>query len=173
MSALDKESSEYWIRRYNEVVDKLSVVRSERDALKVKLDAVVRECDRYDKADWFSRVHDRVTAILCRLGVPRDDQLVEYSAYDCDEAGEPVDNLDEVPVSGKYMIKAPADEFYGGEDSRGFRAIVEGPSWLGLCVVANRMILTTGDRHHCYLEGIRQTGRVVRGLPVYRLVMGS
>ena len=119
-------------------------------------------------------IYGRVSGLLTILGVPAGDQVVDYSAYSSDENGDPVaDNLDDVPVEGVFVIRASADDFYGGDNSKSFKVVVESPTWLGLCVIANQMILTTGDRHHCFLEGIRKTKRVVGGLPVYRLSMGS
>jgi hypothetical protein len=65
-----------------------------------------------------------------------------------------LDNLDEVPIRGKVKFRAGRDEFYGGAASRDYESpVLEDPTWLDLCVHANRMILTTGDEHHCFLEG--------------------
>jgi hypothetical protein len=71
-----------------------------------------------------------------------------------------LDNLDEVSIRGKVKFRAGRDEFYGGAASRDYESpVLEDPTWLDLCVHANRMILTTGDEHHCFLEGFDIVGQ--------------
>ena len=106
---------------------------------------------------------------------------VEYSNYDYDggDLDTVRDNLDQVAVEGKVIFWAAADDFFGGPKSRDYVSeVVESPTWLQVCVLANAMIASTRDTHHCYLEGVQESydhtlGIVPQGVKVYGFQMGS
>jgi hypothetical protein len=123
----------------------------------------------YDAA--MERIELRVMAGVFASGQRR--VRVVYSAYDEDEDGVPVDNLDEVAVRGKCVLVGPANEYFGGPRSREYRSgVLEDPTWLQVAVHANAAIAVTRDRHHLFLEGLwpPSTGGDVA---VYRFQMGS
>lgn len=62
--------------------------------------------------------------------------------------------LYETAIEGNGIIVMLRDTFYGGQRSKPFVQVVHSPTWLGLCVTYNRMMLDTGDKHHCFFEGI-------------------
>lgn len=104
--------------------------------------------------------------------------LVIYAAYNTDEGDLPIDNLDEVAVPGKVIFLAEPEPAFGGDKSKKYESpIVENATWLELCLHANRMLKTTRDRHHVYLEGVYKdqeaTGMRADGVAVYRFDMGS
>jgi hypothetical protein len=98
---------------------------------------------------------------------------VYYSAYESDPDGIPIDNLDVIPMAGK--VKVVEDNFFGSGKCYSSK-VLENPTWLDLCVVANEMILATGDKHHIYLEGIMATPKTLfqdnDTIKIVRLVMG-
>ena len=93
---------------------------------------------------------------------------VFYSAY----VNEPGDNLDKLAVRGKAIFVEGHDPFWG-EGSPYFGEVLENPTWLDMCVEAERMIRTTGDVHHQFLEGVHPTGDERDGVPLYAFIMGS
>ena len=57
------------------------------------------------------------------------------------------------------MVVAPADDFFGGPDSKPFRSrLVNSPTWEQLFRIFRRQIIATGDIHHIYLEGVQDKG---------------
>lgn len=91
-------------------------------------------------------------------GKKRKKVLVSYSAYDYvdEEHDIAVDNLDEVPIPGKIVIREKADRFWGGDKARDFESpVLDSPTWLDLCVQADNMIRKTRDTHHVFLELIQ------------------
>jgi hypothetical protein len=103
--------------------------------------------------------------------------FVIYSAYDEDESDNPIDNLNEIAVKGKVVLVGDADEFWGGETSLDYCSpVLENPTWLEVCVHANRMIQTVRDEHHVFLEGLDKKRRKVKrtdGVTEYEFSMGS
>jgi hypothetical protein len=85
--------------------------------------------------------------------------VVVFHAYKLNADRLPIDNLDEVPVSGKLLIRS-------GRRRRAAQSIefespvVENPSWLELCVIANNQLIATRDRKHRYLEQIDVVGSI-------------
>jgi hypothetical protein len=76
---------------------------------------------------------------------------VVFSAYN----ELPGDNLQEVAFAGRGIVVEDADEFWGGSEGELFFSdILTDPTWLELCVVAERMIRTVNDKHHIYLEAV-------------------
>jgi len=99
--------------------------------------------------------------------------LVEFSAYKSDSNDEPIDNLDEIPFPGKIKLRALADEFYGGSKGKDYESsVLENQTWLDLCYYANKMILTTNDHHHVFLEGIEAVGKD-GDVTIFEFIMGS
>ncbi len=97
--------------------------------------------------------------------------LVKYSAYSSDEHGLPTDNLDEVAWPGACRFAAKADRFFGdGDDYES--PVVDSPTWLDVARLANEMIQRTRNRHHVFLEGIREL-TVADGVAVLSFQMGS
>jgi hypothetical protein len=65
----------------------------------------------------------------------------------------PVDNLDEVPITGKLLVRS--SRVRGSQRSSDHESsILENPSWLDLCGIANDQIIASRNRDHRYLEGI-------------------
>lgn len=99
--------------------------------------------------------------------------VVRYSAYRTDHEGVPIDNLDKRAIRGRVRVVEEHDPFWG-EGRRYTSRVMEDPTWLQLCVVANAQMLTTGDLHHSFLEGITRTGKKeADGTSICRLIMGS
>ena len=103
------------------------------------------------------------------------DFWVYYSAYE-DKDGIPIDNLNEIPVPGKVMFVEQGDTFYGSGKS--YRSkILDSPTWLEICVVANEMIIATKDMHHIYLEAVHATPKTLfqdnDEVKILRFSMGS
>lgn len=58
-------------------------------------------------------------------------------------------------IQGPGIIIMLKDTVYGGQKSKPYAQVVKNPTWLELCVYFNKMVLTTGDKHHYFFEGIR------------------
>lgn len=115
--------------------------------------AMIAEDEAYAERDRLNFI--RVSAAVKAAGM---DPAVVYSV--------PAD-LDTVAISGWAMLRSDSlDECYKSPP-------VENPTWLDLCVLANRAILVTGDLHHIFLEGVRRQGAMENGLPVYEFQFGS
>lgn len=80
--------------------------------------------------------------------------IVTYSAYELDEVGMPIDNLDEVPYKGTFVV---VSEDHWGEFDYESNPITD-PTWLDLAVLANEAINVTGDEHHVFLEAAHKKG---------------
>ena len=80
---------------------------------------------------------------------------VVFSAYKFDADKVPIDNLDDVPISGRVLIRASRDRTRGGHLSKDYESpIMESPTWLDLCAIANEQITATRDRNRRYLEHV-------------------
>lgn len=101
----------------------------------------------------------------------RGKRYVIFSAYPEDKDGIPVSNLRKVAVKGRCQFVMEDDGFFGNGKRFTSRAL-SNPTWLRLCVVANRAINHTGDLHHVYLEGVRYIG-TRKGVKQYEFMMGS
>ncbi len=91
-----------------------------------------------------------------------DKAWVLYSAFSRGE--EKYHNLQMTAYEGKIRIYMPKGD--GWEEGMNYvrketyeSEVLENPTWLDLCVVANDMILLTGDTHHRYLESLNVTQR--------------
>ena len=89
--------------------------------------------------------------------------FVYYSAYPTDKDDNPIDNLDKIAIQGKAILLAARDDFYGGKRSKNYRSpVVENPTWLQIAVLANDMIRTVRDSHHCFLENVEKLAMTSR-----------
>ncbi len=114
----------------------------------------------------------RRDAIQSRIEQVLGDRcVVRYGAYEFDEGGLPIDNLDEIAVEG--TVRFVHDYSPDRGDGRAYEsAPVQNPTCPEVTMLANDMILTTGDRTHCWFEGFhtRRKGKVIKTL---ELDMGS
>ncbi len=94
---------------------------------------------------------------------------VTYSAYETAD-DIPIDNLDEVAFVGKIQF---TEGFSRWNRHTWKSQILENPTWLDLCVVANDKIKRTQDRHHVFLEGFSIHGVDFDGVTLASLSMGS
>lgn len=125
-----------------------------------------------EKAEW-REWSDKCTAIDLRVEAALGHKLVvNYVAYEEDERGMPIDNLDDVAIVGRVRLIAAKDD-WGGEKSRSWEGkILESPTWLTIVIEANAMMRRTRNLHHCFLEGfeiVHQEGDV----QIANFVMGS
>lgn len=111
-----------------------------------------------------------LNSIQQRVGeaIEDGDRRVYYSAYDSDDRGVPIDNLDQVAVEGR--VKFVAEPGWSHEGRRYESQEVENPTWLQVAVLANDMILVVDDYHHRFLEGVYADGKKPG---VYHFLMGS
>lgn len=121
-----------------------------------------------NEVDWGKR-YDEIQAQVCsRIS---EQCIVKYSAYTDDKNGLPLNNLKDVAVPGKVVILAKHDPSWG--KGKNFKSeVLDNPSWLDLTIQANKMILTTGDQHHRYLEGFAIL-HIQDGIKYIVLHMGS
>ena len=116
--------------------------------------------------DYAAAMNEIVRKVAARIVGPI---MVSYSAYGDEDK---IDNLDEVAIEGKAIL---LDEGY--MTPRYESKVVENPTWLDLCVLANFMILKVGDHHHVYFENVRldekKTAERTDGVKMYRFCMGS
>jgi hypothetical protein len=103
-------------------------------------------------ASAFDAIQNRVKA---RVG-PKCS--VVFSAYKLDSDKVPIDNRDDVPITGKVQIKGIRDRSRGHLSKDYESLIMESPTWLDLCVIANDQILATRDRVHRYVENVEVVG---------------
>lgn len=111
---------------------------------------------------------------------------VIYSAYEVDWWDNPINNLKEVAVRGRVILIQPRSDFWGDSNGKNYVSkVLTDPTWLDVCVCANRSIFKTRDRHHVFLEGLNQydnpklpSEKTIRlsskyQCEVYYLLMGS
>jgi hypothetical protein len=97
---------------------------------------------------------------------------VRYAAYQDDAEGLPIDNLDKVAYRGFVRFRDEGSDYWAWRSVPWESAVLEDPTWLDLCAVANDKILRGGDRHHVFLEGI-SLGEIVAGVMQAEFRMGS
>lgn len=109
------------------------------------------------------------------LASGQKESFVDYSVYDTDEDDNPIDNLDEIAFQGIGVLVGFADDFWGGKDAVDFTSeVLDSPTWLQVCVEANRMIQKTNDYHHVFLEGLsKRKNKRKDGVTEYEFDMGS
>jgi hypothetical protein len=96
--------------------------------------------------------------------------VVFFSAYALDADRIPIDNLDDVPVTGKLRVRGTRSQRIQRSESYE-SSILENPSWLDLCVFANEQIIATRDREHRFLENI-EVIEIVDGIKIVKLCLG-
>lgn len=108
---------------------------------------LLANADPFDE-QWEKR-YDTIAHDACKNIV--NECLVQFSAYQQDNNGLPINNLDDIAISGKVVIVATHDAVWG--EGKNYQSdVVESPTWRSLVELANEMIITTGDRHHIFLE---------------------
>ena len=101
----------------------------------------------------FDAIQHRIEARVSRKS------FVVFSAYKFDEDSVPIDNLDDVPVSGRVKVRVSEGRFPGAKPTRYHESeVLENPTWLDLCEIAHNLVSATRDRTHRYLEAIDIVG---------------
>ncbi len=90
----------------------------------------------------------------------KKDTRVVYSIYEC--------NFNEVAVEGDVIFKYN----YWTSEADFESKKVTNPTWLDVAVLANDMLVKTGD-YHVFFEGVYKTKEVIDGCYVYTFIMGS
>jgi len=74
---------------------------------------------------------------------------------------------------GNVKFVEMGDTFFG--DGSNYESdVFYNHTWLDVAVLANEMIIATGDKHHVFLEGVIHTGREQgAGIQTVRFCMGS
>ena len=116
--------------------------------------------------DYGEKLMDIDRRVFDRIG---DEMKVEFSAFKFDKSENPVDNLDEVPIQGKVKFFRPKGSW---SDMRYDSQVMDSPTWLDICVVANDMIRLSGDYHHIFLEAVDVVCEE-NGVKVAKFSMGS
>lgn len=122
----------------------------------IERDMADTDVDLYGKA--MNAITERVdAAVLDRTGL---ESNVVYSAYETNELGYPIDNLDEVAFEGEFLVCAEYDEFWDGtmmskDKGRPYvnKEPLVNPTWLDLAVEADKAMKVTNDTHHAFFEG--------------------
>ena len=99
----------------------------------------IRWAEQYEKIQ--ARVAAAVDGKCC----------VKFSAYESDNEGLPLDNLDSAPHSGKIRLISESNFFTRAKAYT--TPVLISPTWLQISLAANDMIKATGDTDHIYLEG--------------------
>lgn len=120
-----------------------------------------------------NQMEEKIEAAVKADGQP--EVHVIYSAYESDERDNPIDNLNEIAFDGEGILVGFRDEFWGGKASQDYISpVLNDPTWLEVCVHANKMIELTRDHHHCFLEGLTmKKQRTKEGILRYEFCMGS
>ena len=82
------------------------------------------------------------------------------------------------PVEGPVVFVAPANDYWGGDDSLSYRSkVVEKPTYRSLYNAAKASMKYTRDHHHAFIEGVSVKGREElpdgREATVLRMFFGS
>lgn len=121
-----------------------------------KLDAI------YDRADHAidTRAANSSSDFL-RVLKNGNRNAVIYSAYEIDENDLPIDNLDEVPFKGTFIVKGLHMDYWDSDgDGETYHSNpITDPTWLQLTVLANDCVNTTRDYHHIFFEGVNKEGK--------------
>ena len=123
------------------------------EILSLSMDIIDKGATTTSKYKIISRSIDDTINAAIKAKNPEAKCHVIYSAYDSDENGDPINNLDDIAATGPVVFES--NSYYGHD----FSVRLIDPTWLDVAVVANDMIIETQDFHHIYLEGIM----VIRG----------
>ncbi|WP_139332556.1 hypothetical protein [Aquipseudomonas alcaligenes] len=133
------------------------------------LTAIFTQASAEPTPEEWAEKYDAIQHDVCKN--IKGECLVNYSVYDVDERGLPINNLNDIAIEGKIIVLANHNPFWGkGSDYKS--QVLENPSWRELAVIANEVIVTTGDLHHAYLEGFEIT-RKINETTFIELVFGS
>ena len=99
-------------------------------------------------------------AIQSRVRARVDQKcFVVFAAYKCDQDHLPIDNLDEVPISGNVKIRARGHRLPSGNPKKDYEsAVLRNPTWLDLCAIANAHLVQRIRRRQMYLESAKVVG---------------
>jgi hypothetical protein len=85
--------------------------------------------------------------------------FVVFSGYKCDQDNVPIDNLDEVPISGNVKIRASRERLASGNPKKDYESeVIQNPTWLDLCAIANAHLVQRVHRREIYLESANVVG---------------
>lgn len=137
-------------------------------------DVIDKAQEAFDTAT--NAMDEKVSAAVMAAGHKGD--WVAYSAWPTRKKDDlPIDNLDEVAVTGCVRFLAKRDEHWGGPESTDYTSeVMVDPTWLQLAVAANAMIIATNDQHYLFLEGIDKlppAQQTEPGTTRYKFSMGS
>lgn len=103
-------------------------------------------------------------AVENEIKIYGEEVSIVYAAYDEDEWGNPVNNLDQIPIENK--VKFVSDD--GSFES----SILFTPTWLEIACWANRMINETKDYQNRHLKDVDVFGEE-DGILLVHFMMGS
>jgi hypothetical protein len=76
----------------------------------------------------YDLIDNKIVIALKQAGHKK--RYVTYSAYETDEHDQPIDNLDQIAVSGAVVLIAERSDDWGGPRSRDYRApVLKDPTW--------------------------------------------
>ena len=83
-----------------------------------------------------------------------------FSAYKCDQDNVPIDNLDEVPISGNIEIQGKGKSATRVEAREKVieSEVLRDPTWLDQCAIANAHLIQRIHRRQLYLESVHVVG---------------
>lgn len=124
----------------------------------------------YDDGGFEREFNKRARQIKARVKAAIGERVmrVYYSAYECDEHGLQIDNLDVQAFSGKCIVAVRV----GDAPQIHHLSKLENPTWLDLAVQSNEGIHLTRDWSHKYFEGFTRDDDF-EGVPVLVLFYGS
>lgn len=126
---------------------------------------------RKREIDVYSEMDDQIEVACIADG--QDWVFITNSSYKSDHKGWPINNLNEVAVEGPVILFHRKSATWGGKKSRDYYSpVLNSPTWLEVCVHANRMVKCVRDVHHIFVEGLRKRG-TKDGFPTYEFCMGS
>lgn len=67
-----------------------------------------------------------------------------------------------VAYRGKCVVHASPDDFFGGDESQGYRSrVMTNPTWGNLFTAAKAQQRRTRDYHHMFFEGYTKRGSIM------------
>lgn len=129
---------------------------------------VIKELGIDIKINIVGNVDDHINK---RVNLSHEENMKEHAYYKenvrkfCDDVifcmyGK---KLDEIAIKGK--VRFIMSGAWAGE-------VIENPTWLDVCIEAQKMVDHTGDRHHIYIESIKLVGEC-EGIQIRHFGMGS
>lgn len=105
-----------------------------------------------------NKIYERVKKYIKKMN-KRTKIYVHFSAYEYEDEEQDlpiVGTLDVVPIQGNVVVF--------DHDSGYISPVMENPSWLQLCHIANEQIQYSDDHHHVFLESIDVEKRVPKAI---------